>query len=723
MSEIRRTSGFVIAAALSVVVAFAAWYSGRPSGIAEFSDVGTPLFPEFTDSLDVTELRVSAYDEEKDRMLSFVVKQDENQQWIIPSHRNYPAEAESRLARTAASMLDLTRVALAGREEKAWGMYGVYDPEKPEAGLKDADSDQGDSPDEDLTAEEKEERAKADKGKRFGTRVALLDGAGNALVDLIVGNAVEGRAGHYYVREPDSKLTYISRMSPDLSAKFSDWIEPDLLKTTQNNVNHIVVRNYSIDETSGELKMGDELSFQLDKEQTPATWSMEGLNAETEKLDENAVRDLAREVASLKIVDVLEKPEGIGADLTIDRTIVQNPLILQVLQKDLERQGFFVARGPDGNATLVSNEGEFQAGSSEGLMYTLYFGEVARGSDKDIDVDFAADGAAADDAENSTEGSETESAAAAEEDTKTGPRRYLLVKVEYDESLLGPQPTAPVEPVKPAAKPATESAAPQDDASEKPAGAGDAAPTSEPAPAEKESEKAPPATPPTGETKPTSADESAEPSSAPQENSSSDSPPADGECLIVPDEDATTSPDSETEEPAASPAAETPSTVDEPAENSPAAESPAAQESPTTNPPAADQPAPAQTTSENEESTTSAEPNAAAPSSPMPGQGGDESAVPAVDPDVAYQKAMAEYEIAKLTYERELKEWNDRAEAGQKKTAELKQRFAKWYYIISADSFEKFRPTRKSLVSLKAEQDAPADAGGPLPGGFLPPQR
>ncbi|MCA9066058.1 MAG: DUF4340 domain-containing protein, partial [Planctomycetaceae bacterium] len=489
MNELSRTTMFVVAAAVASAMGAGAWYSGLTSKNTEVT-FGEDLFPEFDDSLAVTELRVSSYDMAKDAIRTFSVKRNADGLWTIPSHKDYPAEAESRLARTSASLLGLKRVAIQSRNESDWAKYGVLDPENPSAG-KSAAADDPDA-DEDQTNEQKKAREKQLKEERFGTRVVLLDSAGNSMLDLIVGNEVEGQAGHFYVRAAEENVTYITKLQVDLSAKFSDWIEPDLLKTRQSDLTQILVRNYSVDEQTGYLNMGDELSFQLDKEQTPAKWTMAGLDEATEKLDDNGVRDMAREVAGLKIVDVRRKPEGINADLSIDREIVQDPLTLQILQQDMQRQGFFVAQGPDGGRILVSNEGEFQAGSSEGLRYTLYFGEIAREADKDINVRFgeqsATDGGNADQ-------DAADNAAEPGVDEETGPRRYLLVKVEFDETLLGEKPVEPQAPEKPSAAGETkDSAQPADSAPTDAAAAdkADAAPQTddakkaEPAPVEPE---------------------------------------------------------------------------------------------------------------------------------------------------------------------------------------------------------------------------------------------
>jgi hypothetical protein len=48
--------------------------------------------------------------------------------------------------------------------------------------------------------------------------------------------------------------------------------------------------------------------------------------------------------------------------------------------------------------------------------------------------------------------------------------------------------------------------------------------------------------------------------------------------------------------------------------------------------------------------------------------------------------------------------WVARIEGGQKRADELNARFAKWYYVISAESFDNLRLRRADLVRDKAKQ-------------------
>jgi hypothetical protein len=648
---------FVGVAAVAALAAMGVRFANQPAAIEGFSDVGQEFFADFKDPLKAMELSVAKYDSETREPLSFSVKQNEKGFWVIPSHHDYPAEAAERLAKTAASLIGIKKVALQSRSKDDWARYGVEDP-SAEAAAATAEGDE-------------------EKDATRGTRITLRDTSSNALVDLIVGKAVEGRDKHFYVRQPDKNPVFIAKLDSDLSAKFSDWIEPDLLKLNQNDIVRVTVDQYSVDEEQGAILQGEVFDFQKDK--TTSKWDMKGLNPEMESLKEAAVTDITKNLDQLKIVGVRPKPEGLNADLTVSPEVAQNPLLRQVLQSDMQRQGFYIARGENNQVKLVSNEGELLAGTNNGVRYTLYFGEIARGTAKDIETGLndkepaegeakTEGGEAKAEGEKAAEGAEADAAKPEDkpEDSESGPRRYLLVKVDYDESLLGPKPTEPVAPEKPAIL--NEGAAPAPEGDKKPE-----APAEAPKEAPAEEEK--PAT-----------------DAAPKEEAPKEETPAP--------------------EKAAEPAPEKPAdpgSCDEPAAAEPAATEPAA-------PAQEGQPAPAE----------GDKPAAETPATAAPADGDAPAAAPAqppVDPKVEAQKqydqAMGEYEAAKAGFEGAVKAWESKAKEGKKKADELSARFGAWYYVISAESFEKFKLTREAVVGPK-EEPKPADGAG-APGAGGPP--
>jgi hypothetical protein len=663
MNATTKTLTFAAVAVVAVTIALITRTVNQPNTVDGFAEVGQPFFPEFDDPTRATALKVAVFDEDAQEASAFSVRQNDDGLWVIPSHHDYPAEAADRLARTATSFIGVTKSAVASRSKDDWAEYGVCDPGS------------GSVP----------------EGTQCGTRVTLSDASGNPLVDLIVGNAVPDRENTFYVREPEKNTTYLAELDVELTAKFSDWIEPDLLKVTQTDIVRLVKDNYYIDEDQGVVKQGETLTFEKEDLKTAGTWTLTDLDVATEEVVSSPISALARNVDQLEIVGVRPKPEGINADLTVSPEVANNPLMLQVLQADMQKQGFYVAPGTDQKIRLFSNEGELIAGTDKGVEYTLYFGEIARGTGRDLEVGFAEDtseDAGADgDGEPAADGEE-DSEDPASDESEDGPRRYLLVKVEFDESLLGPKPTAPVEPVKPAIL---------DEPAEQPeeaAKAGDAAGSDA---AEKPADKDAAA----------SGDEKGNPPEQPEASKTpADNGDQDDACFI--DEPVETqqekpsTTETKQEESSASTGQseagsdETPAATDEPKQESPPAS--------TEKTDAAGKDSAEATAATQEDKTADENAPAAADET-----GEEQEKVdPRVAAQQAYDAAMGEYEAAKRAYETDLKAWEDRAADGREKAEELATRFAGWYYVITAESFEKFKVTRVDVT--KKKEDA-ADAG------------
>ena len=95
MNETKKTITFV---AVAVVIALVAWIS-RPSLRDESAGdvVGKVLFDDFDDPLKAASLEVVQFNEETGEARTFKVAQVDDE-WSIPSHQNYPADAKEQLA-------------------------------------------------------------------------------------------------------------------------------------------------------------------------------------------------------------------------------------------------------------------------------------------------------------------------------------------------------------------------------------------------------------------------------------------------------------------------------------------------------------------------------------------------------------------------------------------------------------------------------------------------
>lgn len=453
MKEISRTIAFVVVAAVSVLGAAGMHWASRPKASAEFADVSKPFYPDFKNPLEAKGLKVAAFDEDTASIKEFEVVFKDGK-WRIPSHHDYPADGADRLAKTAASVMEITKDALASPRTSDHARFGVLDP--------------------------LDEESTALKGR--GQRITITGENGAVLADYIIGKKVDKRDGYYYVRNPKENQTYLARVEISLSTKFADWIESDLLKLDADKLVEVDVEKYSIDRTA--MRIVNPERSKLTRTSFSDPWKLEGLNEETEELKADEVRSLVSNLDDLKIVGIRSKPAGLRPDLKIDSKIARNPIARTQLMNSLVDKGFLPVEDQDGNPRLVSTEGEVIASTSEGVEYVLHFGEVFTGSDMEIESGFAkeddskkkggeqkSDDQAGDakkaDGEK-TEGAKDEADADSTDKKKEGLKksRYLMVLVQFDESRLGPEPVKPEKP-EPGEPAEAKSDAPKEGAEEK----------------------------------------------------------------------------------------------------------------------------------------------------------------------------------------------------------------------------------------------------------------
>lgn len=563
MKESNRTLVYVVVAVAAAGLAFTVRYATQPAPLEEFANVGEPFYPDFEDPNAAKSLSVVAFNEDTASIKEFRVEFKDGL-WRIPSHHDYPADAEDRLSNTAASVIGIERGTLVGRRESDFERFGVLDPLNEDATQL--------------------------KGR--GQRVTLTKENGEVLADYIIGKKYEtptpgtDEEDMYYVRLPKEKETYRTRLEIDLSTKFADWIEADLLQVQREDLREIMINKYSIDEV--QRKIVDEEVSRLTRDKSFDPWNLEGLDEATEEVDTTKTQELVSNLDDLKIVGVRPKPQGLGADLKVDQSVIKSQLQLDMLVTNMADKGFLVLPGNEGKPQLVSNEGELVAATDKGVVYTLRFGEIFTGSEFEIEV-----GSTESDGEETVEdieaGAQDEETADGKEADGKSPQndlkrsRYLFVSADFDQKHVGDPPQKPEEPAKPAEEPSE------------------------------------------------SADE---PDSEEQATSNGESADSNG-------------------------------TGDADEEHAGDGEKPSGDE-------------------ENKQT----------------------------DKDAEYAAARQKYEQDLKQYETDLKEYEEKLEEGKQKAKELNDRFAEWYYVISAESFENLRLSRSELVKPK-EQEAAEDSNAP----------
>jgi len=566
MNESGRTVTYVIVAAVAVGLA---WLLSPPGEITpeelRAAKVGEEFYKEFTDPNSATSIRVVDFDDAKATPRGFGVS-FENGKWTIPSHHNYPADGADRLAKTAASALHIKREELASSSKQFHEQLGVIDPT-----------------DEDKT-----------KLKGRGQRITIKKGD-DTLVDLIIGKGAPNRTGFFFVRKPSEDATFVAKLNLNLSTKFSDWVETDLLKLNRDDLTEIVQDNYSIDRLRGAIIAGDINTLRREKSADP--WKLDGIDESQEEVDVAKVNAMLGALDDLKLAGVRPKPKGLRPDLTFEEG-VDNPFEKQALRLDLQRRGFYGARDPKtGKPRLYSNEGELLAATNKGVVYTLKFGDVFLADEAEVEV------GGKHETEEEKEGADPEAKAKAALGKQ--PSRYLFVVTAFDEKYLGERPV-------------------------------------EPAPFDEAGAALPPVVRPRGKAEKSDADDAADKTSTDQQDQSKKPEGGDDNCVPAPGADD---------------------------EDKPPAEGDKADKS-------------------------QADP-------------GEKKGAPEKSPEdlkkEQLEKGKKEHEEKVKKYKADLKTFEDKVAAGQKQVDELNARFGDWYYVISAENFNKLHVSRKDLVKEKGK--------------------
>jgi hypothetical protein len=398
MNDAART---VLAVVIAAALGAAAWML-RPAGVTDamFSDVGEVIAPGFTDPLAARSLEVVSYDEATASFRAFKVEFD-GSRWVIPSHHNYPADAAEKVADAASALVGLRKERVVSDSASDHEALGVLAPDDDTAPLT---------------------------GR--GTRVTVRDGAGGALVSVILGGSPEGAGwGQRYVREEGKSRVYLTTIAAPISTAFADWIQTDLLQLAGAQIDRVSIDRYQIDETQGVTQGVERLTVERDPYPAPGApaWTLRdgegGPLAEGERVDDAKVQGVLEALRGLRIVGVRPKPENLAnalAGAATDARIGAADVL------SLQARGFYLNQ----NGQLLANEGQATASTNEGVVYTLWFGEIAPGEGDALTIGVSPE----------------EEASAAGASSAGGESRYLVVTVSFDESAVpAPPEPAPVD--------------------------------------------------------------------------------------------------------------------------------------------------------------------------------------------------------------------------------------------------------------------------------------
>ena len=111
MNENVKTIAFV---GLAVAVSLVVWFTRpRLPELHAENELPKELFPDFDDPLKAASLEIVEFDETTATLKPFKVAQV-NEEWSIPSHDDYPADAKDHLAEAATGLMGLKPLDVAG---------------------------------------------------------------------------------------------------------------------------------------------------------------------------------------------------------------------------------------------------------------------------------------------------------------------------------------------------------------------------------------------------------------------------------------------------------------------------------------------------------------------------------------------------------------------------------------------------------------------------------
>ena len=362
MTEPIRTLIFVCVAALIGLVAWAS----RPQVEAlpgAVNEIGQPLFKDFTDPSEASSLEIVQFDESSAELRAFRIAQ-KNGVWVLPSHGNYPADAEQQLAAAARSLIGLEIEGIASEVATEHAEFKVLEPDQKKLNVGD---------------------------KNVGTLISLQNAKGDDVFRLIVGDKVEGQPDLRFVRKPSQEVVYVTKLSLDnLPTEFDKWIEKDLLKINTFDVARVMLKDYSILPTqSGDSAFSPRMEATAVWKAEQSAWELENLRlfsaargggewidaalGEQEELNTQKLNDLKTALDDLKIVDVVRKPEGLGESLKAGNEIFNNRELID----SLATFGFLPARLPGmDKPEIFATNGEVIVDMKDGVQYALRFGKV-----------------------------------------------------------------------------------------------------------------------------------------------------------------------------------------------------------------------------------------------------------------------------------------------------------------------------------------------------------
>ena len=249
MNDSMKTTIYVGVSLFTALIAFVT--IPRPASDKLADDLNKPLFHEFDDPLAAKGLEIVQFDDKLGEIHGFKVAQNSQGRWVIPSHSDYPADAETQLKEAATLLIGLQPLGVASDTAADHKTLGVIAPDKEKLKL----GDQG-----------------------IGTLVKMEDEKGKNLVHLIIGAKVKGADDQRFVRISTQDRVYVVKLNQEkLSTKFETWIEKNLLKLNALDVESLRLKDYSVVRTAQGFVLDPRLEATVKWNSLDSKWNLDEL--------------------------------------------------------------------------------------------------------------------------------------------------------------------------------------------------------------------------------------------------------------------------------------------------------------------------------------------------------------------------------------------------------------------------------------------------------------
>ena len=354
----------MLAVVAIVTSAAAAYFYPWPVEVAESAIVGNPLFEPY-DSSSVRQIRIVKFNDDRGGLDNILLRR-KAEKWIIPAKKDFIASNSGQISLAASSLIESDVLQEVTDEQQAYLDYGVVDPDK---------------------------HASTPNRSALGTKIILQDRDLKEIASLIVGTRVKDDSTQlqHFVRIPGQPTVYVINFDERaLQTDFRSWIDPNLFELRDPAmVNKVAIRNYQVNNEQlgtaaprynyrADMKLKyrqNRLLVELMTIEQPAGNELWKNVALTPELSQQ-FQPVGSQSAAVFFPDVLLKKKDLSKVLQTPK-----PDAADAIFESAKAYGFLKTGFENATFDFMSVGGEVSVETNDGVVITLYIGNIAEKSD------------------------------------------------------------------------------------------------------------------------------------------------------------------------------------------------------------------------------------------------------------------------------------------------------------------------------------------------------